>query len=105
MLRTHVHFGDYSKGAIQTAEQIKAKNVPQCEYSIGHTDFLPLFIRSAVVADWNFVDDRIQLGNLCRHFNFNTESAGLDDHVTDDFASEGLVPGLDVRHIQVRQKI
>src|SRR5438477_9288993 len=96
---------NYPKGPVQTAKQIESNDVPQRKYSVGYTDFLPLFVGPAVIADRNFIDDHLQLGDLRSHFDFNTESAGLDDHAPNDIAAESFVAGLDVSHVQVRQEI
>src|SRR5262245_43042024 len=92
-----------SKRPPEASEHIEAQDVPKRKHSIRESDLFPFVVRPSVIADRDFVNDRLDLRHLGCDFNLNAKTAGLDDHVSDDVAAKRFVPGLDIRHVEVCQ--
>src|SRR5215831_13048833 len=66
------------------AQDIEAHNIPERINPIFEADLLAFPIGSTVVADWRFVDDRIEFGHLGGDLYFDAEPSGFDDHAAND---------------------
>src|SRR5262245_27078523 len=100
-----MRFGYHTKRPIPAAKNVKLKEVPKGQKAIAESDFLTLFVGSSVITDRDFVNNGAEFCNLGGHFDLNTESTGLDDHVPDNLAAKCFVAGFDIGHVQIGQDI
>ena len=74
---------------------------PECAYSVLPLDFLALFIRTAPIADADFVNAQFPLGDLYRDFRLETEAFFLQRNRLDDVAAKSLVTRLHIAEVDI----
>src|SRR5215468_4392404 len=99
----NIQFWSFPERFVSVAQQIEPHDVPQRKNTVFESYLFALLVRTAVIADRNLVDRNAQLRDLGRDLDFYAEAAGLDNHVSNDFATQGFVAGFDICHIQIGQ--